>query len=433
MRSFPSAPWLRRTLDRMPAWAHPQWLVTILAALVAVVGLTVPLAHADDDRDDLKHKQDQIKGQISSVKGEIHEASAQVAKISGQLANAQKQLTAARTRYSAVRGQLATAQAAAAALATKLASAQAKLVAAQAALDKAKAAVAGQREASRDTIITMATGENPDLALLSAYADGESMDEVLRSLTANGVITGRQQQTLDQLVVVQKQLTTQEAAVRDARNDVASAKSAADANVVKVAGLVNQASAAAVQVSSLVNRTSSARAAVVRARAADQAALRRLQAREASIKRKIMALSRKQGGSYNGDTGGLLAKPGPGPVTSPYGWRIHPIYGYYGLHNGIDFGTGCGARLVAGESGTVVDKYFDEVYGNRLYLAIGKVNGASIVLVYNHMSGYAVGEGQHVKRGQVVGYSGSTGWSTGCHLHFIVMRNGEAVNPAPYL
>ena len=61
------------------------------------------------------------------------------------------------------------------------------------------------------------------------------------------------------------------------------------------------------------------------------------------------------------------------------------------------------------------------------------VNGASITLVYNHMSGYAVGEGDHVRRGQKVGSSGSTGWSTGCHLHFIVLRNGEPTDPMKYL
>ena len=85
----------------------------------------------------------------------------------------------------------------------------------------------------------------------------------------------------------------------------------------------------------------------------------------------------------------------------------------------------CGAPLCAGESGTVINKYYDEVYGNRLYLSVGTVNGANLTLVYNHLSSYNVSEGAHVGRGDVVGYVGSTGWSTGCHLHFTVLRNGE--------
>lgn len=432
MRSFPSAPWLRRTLDRMPAWAHPQWLVTELAVVVALAGLAVPIAHADD-RDDLEDKQDQVRGQISDVKGEIHEASARVAKISGQLRKAQGQLSAARSRLADVRGELASARTIATQLKTKLVAAEAKLDKAEADLAQAKIEVAQQREEGRDTLIRMSTEANPELDLLMAYAEGDSLEEVMVNQTSNNVITGRQQQALDALEVVQELMADREAAVRDARNEVASAKKEADANVATITRLVDKAAATEATVSSLVSRTSTARAAVVAARAADRAALRRLEEREARIKRRILALSRQQGGSYNGDTGGLLARPGPGPVTSPYGWRVHPIYGYWGLHNGIDFGTGCGARLVAGESGTVIDTYFDEVYGNRLYLAIGRVNGASIVLVYNHLTSYAVGEGARVRRGQVVGYSGSTGWSTGCHLHFIVMRNGEAVDPAPYL
>lgn len=432
MRSFPSAPWLRRTLDRMPAWAHPQWLVTELAAVVAVAGLAVPIAHADD-RDDLEDKQDQVRGQISDVKDDIHEASARVAKISAQLRKAQGQLSAARSRLADVRGELAAARTIATQLKAKLATAEAKLVKAKADLAQARIEVAQQREEGRDTLIRMATEANPELDVLMAYAEGDSLEDVLVSQTSNGVITGRQQQALDALEVVQALMADREAAVRDARNEVASAKKEADANVATITRLVDKAAATEATVSSLVGRTSTARAAVVAARAADRAALRRLEEREARIKRRIVALSREQGGSYNGDTGGLLAKPGPGPVTSPYGWRVHPIYGYWGLHNGIDFGTGCGAALVAGESGKVIDTYFDEIYGNRLYLAIGRVNGASIVLVYNHLTSYAVGEGATVRRGQVVGYSGSTGWSTGCHLHFIVMRNGEAVDPAPYL
>ena len=121
--------------------------------------------------------------------------------------------------------------------------------------------------------------------------------------------------------------------------------------------------------------------------------------------------------------------PVSGPVTSPFGWRTHPIYGYWGLHDGTDFGAGCGAPLWAGESGTVINEYYDEVYGNRLYLSVGTVNGANLTLVYNHLSSYNVSEGARVGRGDVVGYVGSTGWSTGCHLHFTVLRNGEPGRP----
>lgn len=432
MRSFPSATRFRRATDRLPAWAHPQWLVTALAVVVALAGLAMPLAHADD-RDDLEDKQDQVQGQISSVKDDIHEASAKVAKIARQLKKARSELAAAQSRLGAVRADLKEARAAAAALAAKLERAEQRLKVARAELKQARVEVAVQRVASRDAIILMATGDDARMAVLNSYVNSGSIEDVLVGQTAYDVVTGRQNQALVALEAAEEAMEKHKVEVATARNDVASAKKDADRNVVTIAELVDEAESTESQVASLVTKTDGARLAVIRARAADQAALRRLERREARIKSEILALSQKQGGSFNGATGGLLARPGPGPVTSAYGYRIHPIYGYYGLHNGIDFGTGCGAALWAGEAGTVINTYYDEVYGNRLYLAIGRVNGAAMTLVYNHLTSYAVREGARVRRGQVVGYSGTTGWSTGCHLHFTVLRNGEPVDPAPYL
>ncbi|WP_408898561.1 M23 family metallopeptidase [Nocardioides sp. R1-1] len=436
MRSFPSAPWLRRTLpalrERLPVWAHPQWLVTAVAVVIAIAGLAVPLAHAGD-RDDLKDKQNQVRGEIADVKGDIHEASQKVAKIARRLEKAKSALGSARSRLASVQADLAEARAAAATLATQLTEAEGRLTAARAALAQARADVAVQRDSSRDTLISIATKGDARLALLAAYAEAGSIEDVLMGETTNKVVVGRQNDALVALEAAEDALAQQRAAVRAARDQVAAAKKAADDNVVTISQLVDRAAATEAEVAGLVAHTKGMRKEVVAAREADRAALRRLEKREARIRQQIIELSKKQGGSYNGDTGGLLARPGPGPVTSPYGYRIHPIYGYWGLHNGTDFGTGCGSALWAGEAGTVISEYYDEVYGNRLYLAIGKVNGADIVLVYNHLSKYAVREGAKVSRGQVVGYSGSTGWSTGCHLHFIVMRNGDPVDPMQYL
>ena len=123
----------------------------------------------------------------------------------------------------------------------------------------------------------------------------------------------------------------------------------------------------------------------------------------------------------------------PGIVTSPFGYRRHPIYGYWGLHDGIDFRAGCGEPLHASAAGRVITRYYSSSYGNRLYLGVGMVNGKFITVVYNHLSGYRVGTGQNVARGEVIGYGGTTGWSTACHLHFTVLANGQPVNPNNYM
>nr|WP_278249586.1 M23 family metallopeptidase [Nocardioides sp. IC4_145] len=125
-------------------------------------------------------------------------------------------------------------------------------------------------------------------------------------------------------------------------------------------------------------------------------------------------------------------RPTDGVVTSPYGYREHPIYHYWGLHDGTDFGAACGTPMYAVSSGTVMTRYYSSVYGHRLYLNVGQVNGRLVTAVYNHATRYVVGPGDRVERGQVVGYVGSTGWSTGCHLHFTILANGSSTNPMAF-
>ncbi|TGN66563.1 M23 family metallopeptidase [Nocardioides eburneiflavus] len=109
------------------------------------------------------------------------------------------------------------------------------------------------------------------------------------------------------------------------------------------------------------------------------------------------------------------------------------MYKYWGLHDGVDFGGGCGTPLRAAAPGRVVSSYYSGVYGQRLVIDHGVLGGKGVATIYNHASGYNVGVGAHVAEGQVIGFEGSTGWSTGCHLHFTVMANGQAVDPMNWL
>ena len=98
-------------------------------------------------------------------------------------------------------------------------------------------------------------------------------------------------------------------------------------------------------------------------------------------------------------------RPVNGPVTSPFGYRVHPIYHYWGLHDGDDFGAPCGAPLAAVRNGKVLTEYYSSVWGNRLYLNVGMVNGKFITVIYNHLSRYTVGTGAVVNRGDASGTS----------------------------
>jgi murein DD-endopeptidase MepM/ murein hydrolase activator NlpD len=133
------------------------------------------------------------------------------------------------------------------------------------------------------------------------------------------------------------------------------------------------------------------------------------------------------GGSHRGSYN--FSYPVYGPITSPYGMRFHPILHYWKLHDGTDFKAGCGAPIRAPAPGRVAERYYNGGYGNRLMIDHGYVRGKFVTTGYNHAIRYTVRVGQRVRKGQVIGYVGSTGYSTGCHLHLMVWLNGRMINP----
>jgi murein DD-endopeptidase MepM/ murein hydrolase activator NlpD len=126
-----------------------------------------------------------------------------------------------------------------------------------------------------------------------------------------------------------------------------------------------------------------------------------------------------------GEQRGGMVRPTNGRVTSSYGMRRHPILGYKRMHSGIDFGGGYGAPIHAVSDGVVTIAGRTGGFGNYVKLN----HGGGLGTGYGHMSRIAVRAGQHVSRGQVLGYIGSSGLSTGPHLHYELYRNGHAVNP----
>jgi murein DD-endopeptidase MepM/ murein hydrolase activator NlpD len=126
---------------------------------------------------------------------------------------------------------------------------------------------------------------------------------------------------------------------------------------------------------------------------------------------------------------GLLAYPSDAPPSSPFGWRIHPILGYRRFHAGLDFAASYGSMIRAADSGTVIFAGWYGGYGKAVIIDHGK----GITTLYGHSSELYVAEGQTVQKGQAIAAVGSTGLSTGPHLHFEVRRDGTPVDPANYL
>lgn len=130
-----------------------------------------------------------------------------------------------------------------------------------------------------------------------------------------------------------------------------------------------------------------------------------------------------------GPVGGVLARPVPGAVSSPFGLRLHPILRIRRPHNGVDLDADCGDPIRAAAPGRVVRVSYDAESGHRLELDHGVVGGHRLTTLYLHATGWSVTAGAQVAGGQMVGQVGSTGLSTGCHLHFAVKVDGSYVDP----
>ena len=157
---------------------------------------------------------------------------------------------------------------------------------------------------------------------------------------------------------------------------------------------------------------------------------RELARQSASIQSMI---ARNRGSSTVKVTSAGFMKPIGGRITSPFGWRTHPIFNSRTFHSGVDIAGPNRGSIRASNSGKVIYSGWYGGYGKVGILDHGVVNGRPTTTLYAHMSSIRVGQGQFVKKGEVVGYEGTTGYSTGPHVHFEVRINGKPNNPLNYI
>jgi len=127
--------------------------------------------------------------------------------------------------------------------------------------------------------------------------------------------------------------------------------------------------------------------------------------------------------------------PAKGGLGSPFGMRLHPILHYYRMHDGDDIGGTCGEPIWAAQSGTIIkaESGYNGGSGNNVWIEHGDIDGVDVQSGYLHMSKIAVTVGQKVNKGDVIGYVGSTGLSTACHVHFSIKKNGAESDPMQYI
>ncbi|MCL8251397.1 peptidoglycan DD-metalloendopeptidase family protein [Aeromicrobium fastidiosum] len=432
----------------------------LLAALLSVAllaGLTSP--SFADRKDDLERQKKEASGAAQQAQKDLDASTKEFAEAAAALQDAEAKLGSAQATLDQTRGKVAVAAAFDTQMQAKLEKSQAALRSARKELDQGERRLVRSEKSVEEFAVQDYLEGDRGLRALSGLLQGEDPSTYGEEVSLNGAVSDDQLATMQRLEATRVILKLNRQKVQKLRDKVKAQRAEAAANLVEKQQLEAAAEQQATEVASLVTVREGAASTAAAAQADDERIVREREAETSRLAAELQKIADEElrkakeraererqrkakggGGSSTedpdpptGDSGGTLTRPVSGPITSPYGMRVHPITGVYKLHDGMDFGVACGTPVKAAAAGTIIQQYFNGAYGNRIILNNGVKRGVSVVTTYNHLTRFALKAGTKVQRGQVIGYSGSTGYSTGCHLHFMVLVNGSTTNPAGWL
>ncbi|OYO19434.1 peptidase M23 [Enemella dayhoffiae] len=304
-----------------------------------------------------------------------------------KLKETQRQLTAAKDKQAAIEKQMADEKAAAAANVKRISQLEG----------------AATQQAAAVARLVQSNSQSETAARNQLAADQQALDglNAERSQVDQRIAERIAQQKAEEARRAEDARKAREAAAAKARADAAAAKAASDRAAAQARSQAAPAPAPA-----------------------PKAAAPRAAAKAVPVAAPVQNATAQTAAAHHG-----FIFPTNAPITSSFGMRLHPVLGYWKLHDGTDFGAGCGTPLRAAADGVVTEKYYNAGYGNRLMIDHGKVDGRYVTTGYNHAINYNVNVGQRVTKGQVIGSVGTTGYSTGCHLHLMVWLDGDLSNP----
>ena len=419
-------------------------MVAALCAALTAVALAAPAPSvaSGDDHHTLTNERTQLSQSLASSHDDLDEISGRLLGAQDELADAAASLSAARSRLSGLQVDVQLATERDAQLQRALAAALQRLSNAKADLAQGRTTVAHQRDTLAGYAVTTAQSEVTQLSTLGLVVTAGSTHAAIEQVQGSGSALARQLTDLQRLQANQVLLRYTEQRVQQATSQVAADRAAAAATLATTQQLESAAAGAASSVQQKVASLQRQRDDLARAKSSElvriQTMVRERSRLEAQLRRIAEQRAAAQRASASAGTtssdGGFLSYPVHDTyVTSPFGMRLHPILHIWELHDGTDFHAVCGTPVYAAADGRVTSEYFNTGYGNRLIVDHGFVKGVSLWTSYNHLTSYVASVGEQVDRGQLIGYSGTTGYSTGCHLHFMVYVNGIAVNPMGWL
>ena len=422
---------------RMRAAASAVLLVLLTSMLAAAAGAPASADDLDDQRRKTAAEQAAVNAALERLEAQLEGTSAELVQTLAEIEGIKVAVGIATEALAAAEAKLAELQREAAIIAERLAAAEAleASITAQIAEDTARA---DQTKVAIGRMARDAYKGDMAASALTAMLDAESTDDFAEQSALAATALRTQTHALRELEQITGVNRNREARLVAVREEITRLKAEADAKVVEADAVKVQAEAHRAELVQL-EAEQTAKAAYLETKKAEMLAQQaEFEAQQAALASKLAEIIRQQEAQNKGGGTNLnrpLGYPVP-PVpyiTSHYGWRLHPVLGVYKLHAGTDFRAYCGNPIIAARSGTVQWATYLGGYGNQVMLNHGYNNGKSLMTSYNHLSSFAVGAGQNVSAGQVIGYSGTTGTSTACHLHFEVYVGGVTVNPVDYI
>ncbi|WP_163508901.1 M23 family metallopeptidase [Fodinicola acaciae] len=410
--------------------------VAVVAAVLVIAAMVWTQPALGDKKPTPSDKQ-AVDKQLAQAAAVLEGVTGKAQQAAAALARANAMLPGAKSAVARTQGQVAAAQVVSAAAQRAAAQAKAALAAAAQQVSAADKAVTD----ARDTVGTFAADAYKGISMvnLGAILEAESPSQLATNIAYLDQVSAKQRRALNAATQARQSAT-------EIRNAYALKKQAADAAASQAAAAVTAAQAAAAaataaqtQVQTLITQQTSATQAVNAQRANVLAQVNRLQAESNRIAAQLnlvptSPIGRGVSGGGSLLSWGYLMKPVNGWKSSDFGYRYDPYYRVWQLHAGTDIAAPHGTPIYAAAPGRVVRAGWNGGYGNYTCIYHGRLrDGRGVTTCYGHQSAILVDTGDYVRRGQVIGRVGTTGASTGNHLHFEVRLDGTPVNPLRYL
>ena len=367
------------------------------------------LEEIEDRIDANEEKIEETREESQDIREQLEDAEDRRQDLAGRLEEVRSRLTDAREHLAEVQAELDAAQA-------QLDEWTAELEGARAELD-ARLAALNDRAAAAYRI-----GPTGYMEVVLGSKDLDALTDRLGYLEA---VLEVDTEVVEEVRFARSVVAERQGQVEAYQGSVAERQAEVEERVLAIAEIEAEQSALLQQVDLEIDLQTDTLGDLQDARERYEDAVAQLQAESAQIQGLIEGV----GSVGSGQLGGELAWPTAGPIVSGYGTRVHPVYGTPRFHAGVDIDGACGQPIVAAEGGTVLSSGENGGYG----LATIVDHGDGLSTLYGHQSSLGVSSGQQVSRGQQIGLVGTTGLSTGCHLHFEVRINGSPVDPVPYL